>query len=85
MNRKVKCDEYDGCGWVGLENQLLKSVHPFDAADTLVFCPSCKSLEQLLYVCDEEGCNKTVVCGTPTQNGYRNTCGKHKPSCWKGI
>lgn len=30
-------------------------------------------------LCDEPGCYDAVSCGTPTSNGYRNTCSKHKP------
>lgn len=29
--------------------------------------------------CDEPGCNKPVMCGTPTSNGYRSTCHEHAP------
>lgn len=30
-------------------------------------------------ICDEPGCLKSVSCGTPTETGYRSTCGEHAP------
>ena len=30
-------------------------------------------------ICDEPGCIKQVTCGTPTKDGYRNTCSEHSP------
>jgi hypothetical protein len=30
-------------------------------------------------LCDEPGCYDPVSCGTPTPDGYRNTCYEHKP------
>ncbi|MDP2410328.1 MAG: hypothetical protein Q8M26_08585 [Pseudolabrys sp.] len=30
-------------------------------------------------ICDEPGCLEFVSCWTPTEGGYRNTCGKHQP------
>ncbi|MBI3936719.1 MAG: hypothetical protein HY323_07055 [Betaproteobacteria bacterium] len=29
--------------------------------------------------CDEPNCHREVTCGTPTAQGYRHTCGKHRP------
>ena len=29
--------------------------------------------------CDEPGCSAAVTCGTSTPQGYRSTCGKHRP------
>lgn len=30
-------------------------------------------------ICDEPGCLEFVSCGTPTANGYRSTCTRHRP------
>ncbi len=30
-------------------------------------------------LCDEPDCYDSVCCGTPTPDGYRNTCYEHKP------
>jgi len=29
--------------------------------------------------CDEPGCLQRATCGSPTENGYRRTCGEHCP------
>ena len=31
------------------------------------------------HICDEEGCIEPATCGTPTEEGYRSTCGEHRP------
>jgi hypothetical protein len=36
-----------------------------------------------LRLCDEPDCYNEITCGTPTETGYRNTCGKHKPDLKK--
>ncbi len=28
-------------------------------------------------LCDVEGCEEPVTCGTPTADGYRSTCSRH--------
>ena len=28
--------------------------------------------------CDEDGCNKQITCGWPSDSGYRRTCSEHK-------
>ena len=33
--------------------------------------------------CDEPGCKKQISCGTPSPDGYRNTCWGHKPEASK--
>lgn len=30
-------------------------------------------------ICDDSDCIAPATCGTPTQTGYRNTCGSHRP------
>jgi hypothetical protein len=36
-------------------------------------------VNSMLTVCDEPGCWSPVTCGTPSTEGYRSTCRKHKP------
>lgn len=71
---KVRCVE---CGWRGHENEMLLAPNPFDATDTVAGCPKCKSVDSLVSVCDEVGCDKDVNCGWPSGQGYRNTCIEH--------
>lgn len=78
MNRKVVCEEYR-CQWRGLESQVLKAKNPFDPDYEINGCPSCKEINTIVYACDEPRYWKPVTCGTPTNNGYRSTCGQHKP------
>lgn len=76
MTTKQKCAM---CDWCGSSDDVLKAPNPFDADDTLWFCPNCKAAECLYLACDEPGCNRETSCGTPTPNGYRSTCGEHRP------
>lgn len=76
--KKVLC-ENRRCGWRGLDSALLRAPHPFAEGVEMVACPSCKDTESLRSVCDEPWCCKEAVCGTPTPNGYRVTCGEHVP------
>ena len=73
---KVICNE---CYWRGHESKILNAPNPFDIDDTIIGCPVCKSVDSLECVCDESKCYSRVSCGTPTPDGYRNTCGNHKP------
>lgn len=75
-NRKVKCTA-SFCNWRGHEEDILQGINPFDASDTLDGCPECKGIETINYVCDEPGCWEPISCGTPTSEGYRQTCGEH--------
>ena len=77
MNNKRMCEE---CGWHGQSDELLTADHPFDPADTLFFCPQCKQVDSYLAACDTDGCWESVTCGTPTPEGYRQTCSRHKPA-----
>jgi hypothetical protein len=36
-------------------------------------------LKPYLGLCDEPDCYSEISCGTPTESGYRNTCGTHMP------
>lgn len=74
-NEKVICE----CGWRGLAADMLRAPNPFDPSDELNGCPHCKQPETLLVACDEPGCWRETSCGTPTPDGYRRTCGQHRP------
>jgi len=73
---KIKCE---GCNWKGWQKDKLTAQNPFDDDAIIVGCPQCKSVEAIVCVCDEEGCWSETTCGTVTMNGYRRTCGKHRP------
>jgi len=74
---RVVCEE---CGWKGYTYEILTASNPFDPIDRIIGCPTCKSVETLRTTCDEPGCWEQDTMGTPTKNGYRRTCWKHKPS-----
>ena len=78
MTRKLKCNERR-CGWQGTQDTVLSAPNPFDPSDTILGCPDCKGVECLVVVCDVPECWADVSCGTPTDDGYRNTCFAHKP------
>jgi hypothetical protein len=78
ITKKVKCSERR-CNWRGQDDELLRGKNPFDADDIVIGCPECKRIDSIVCVCDEDGCWDKVTCGTPTPDGYRNTCGKHSP------
>jgi hypothetical protein len=73
---KMKCLN---CGHKLHESDLLKATNPFDIDEFIYACPKCKSMDDLVMVCDIAGCLKEATCGTPTQDEwrYRNVCGDH--------
>lgn len=68
------------CDWKGNDADLLVAKNPFDPDETIYGCPNCNSIDSYEGVCDEPDCWNLVVMGTPTPEGYRNTCSKHDPS-----
>ena len=76
MTDKVQCDV---CAWIGTDARILSAKNPFDPEDTVEGCPQCKSVNSIRRFCDEPGCTERASCGTPTKDGYRQTCGKHAP------
>lgn len=79
MTKKVKCNERR-CDWRGKDGEILQGKNPFDDEDIVNGCPKCKSIDSIVCVCDEKDCWNPVTCGAPTPEGYRNTCGKHRPN-----
>jgi len=76
--RKVICNS-NRCHWQGDESSILHAPNPFDPNYTVNGCPSCFSINTIIYACDEPDCWQEATCGTPTEDGYRQTCGKHIP------
>ncbi len=76
--KKVKCNERR-CGWRGTSDQQLSAPNPFEEGETIWACPKCKSIDSIVYACDEPGCWGAVSCGMLTSGGYRNTCFDHRP------
>ena len=72
---KVICTE---CDWHGDHTEADRVQDP-RGPDTWQVCPGCRTPEHMVQACDEPECWTVVSCGTPTANGYRNTCGKHCP------
>lgn len=77
--QKVACTNYH-CGWHGLWTQVLGARNPFELTQFIHACPKCKTVQGFAHCCDEHGCWDQVCAGTPTLNGYRQTCHKHLPS-----
>ena len=75
--KKWVCDD---CGKIVLCDEILSAPHPFDDGEKIYGCPYCKSAQSLLVACDEPGCTLPSSCGTPTKNGYRDTCHDHQPA-----
>ena len=76
MAKRIICCS---CGHRMNSDDALEAPNPFDQNDVIYGCPNCKGIDSFEAVCDEPGCWKTVGCGTPTNNGYRNTCSQHRP------
>lgn len=82
----VKCVcSYYRCNWHGDSSEVLRAQNPFDATDEIEGCPKCKEIGSVVRACDEPDCWKEVTCGTPTPDGYRNTCGEHRPKKVPGV
>ena len=78
MADKRRCS----CGWTGESDEFYDAPHPFLESDTVVACPNCLSVIgecDMVVCCDEPDCWREVTCGTPTPDGYRNTCTRHRP------
>ena len=76
MSEKRVCG---GCGWRGLDTEVLAAPNPFAPSETIHGCPKCSALDTMWLACDELECWRPVTCGTPIKDGYRRTCGKHAP------
>lgn len=67
------------CNNIVAESGMLRALNPFDPEDELLGCPVCKDVNSFDPVCDEPSCTRPVDCGTPTLDGYRQTCHWHQP------
>ena len=79
MIYRIRCCE---CKWTGISDDALIAQNPFseDPSDTISGCPQCKAIDQMERLCDEPGCFEPITMGTPTVDGYRETCRKHAPN-----
>jgi NAD-dependent SIR2 family protein deacetylase len=73
--RFTTCEE---CGKKFTHDDLRHAPHPFLPGVTVHGCPECGEMD-LAPCCDEPDCLRPVSCGTPTPEGYRLTCGEHRP------
>ena len=71
---RLRCVE---CSSIIDETAVLVAPNPFDHSEELHGCPTCKSVDSLVSVCDEPGCDKDVSCGWVSPAGYRHTCYQH--------
>ena len=77
VKNKVVCNK---CGWHGKLKDTHTISHPYELGEILYLCPICLELESsMVGACDEPYCQQISTCGTPTDSGYRRTCGKHRP------
>ena len=76
MMTKVKCLE---CSWTGNSEDVRVHENPFAPETDITGCPQCSAVNTCELVCDEPDCWQLVSCGTLTNTGYRQTCGKHRP------
>ena len=74
--KKVYCSL---CGHYGYKKDWLRARNPFDNEILIFGCPKCKEINSDVACCDEPGCEREATCGTPTDDGYRFTCGEHIP------
>ena len=79
MKNPWRCDE---CFMIMYEADVLVGENPFLKGDVIYGCPNCQAIDSFTQICDVDGCEDEATCGTPTKEGYRRTCGKHKPEAW---
>jgi hypothetical protein len=72
-----RCDECRR--WTGAHEEMLEAPNPFALDETINGCPLCRAIERFEMLCDEPGCDESASCGTPTKDGYRQTCSRHMP------
>ena len=75
LEYKVLCEE---CDWTGTYDKVDHVKDP-KSDNVWSVCPQCRTPENVFRACDETGCWQPVSCGTPTETGYRSTCGIHAP------
>ena len=71
---KLKCSE---CGWKGDAKDILKAPSPFDPDDELYGCPKCKMANELITVCEHQGCWKEATNGGIVDGEYKRACFEH--------
>lgn len=72
--KKWKCVQ---CKTVIDEDKLLIDNNPFIKGHIIMGCPTCFSVNSVVIVCDEYGCENAASFGYPTDEGYKNTCAEH--------
>ena len=75
MSEKVICEE---CEWHGTIPEIVLVPDP-GGDDIWRVCPVCRTPEHLVPACERVRCWREVSCGTPTVDGYAQTCGEHVP------
>ena len=75
MTSKVMCE---ACGWAGVDSDICEVADP-GGNDIWQVCPYCRTPENLILICEHNGCRKTVSSATPVAGGYAQTCFQHSP------
>jgi hypothetical protein len=66
-----RCDE------ICFKEDILTAPNPFEPKITLVACPSCKEIDNLQPLCDEQGCIDVFTNVLPARQGQRRVCDAH--------
>jgi hypothetical protein len=74
---RIICNE---CDWHGEEVEALTAPNPFVIGDVIRACPNCKTIDQFAPCCEHAGCGRHASAGTPTPEGYAQTCYEHRPT-----
>lgn len=65
------------CGWTGLSSDRLIAKNPFDPERNLTGCPTCKSVDDFVPICDFEGCYEEASCEIQSERGSKLVCPEH--------
>lgn len=83
IQQKTFCRE---CGWKGMSNDLFEVFYEVttraygETTIAISVCPDCGECESTVSMaCDNIDCWQPATCGTPTDEGYTWTCGRHNP------
>jgi hypothetical protein len=69
------------CNVITAQADLLRAPNPFDADDTVHYCPYCKVPNDFERLCDIEDCERAVSNGTPlADKRYVWRCWTHRPA-----
>lgn len=74
---KYQCKE---CNSQVLRGKMLVAKNPFNKEYKIYGCPYCFEVDKFETLCDEPNCSELATTGSPSKDGYRWTCYKHRPT-----